>query len=202
MFNENLVFKENKMNIRKIILIVLPLTCLLFIKCSKNKEIISKPSLFITLKDESRNSISNATVRLYKNARDSGITQISDTSGIVIFRNLGVELYYWLAEKGCKTNRNSQNTLNRPLIPGAILYGYSVLSETGTLKITNISTEHYKVSDSLLFNITLSNDTPFIVYPKVGSYVIHSEKVSTPGIGKDTLIQVRCGDTSIINLPY
>ena len=188
------------MNILKIGLTIFSLTCLLFVKCSKNQEIILKPRLFITLKDEAGNGISGATVRLYKNAQDPGITQISDTSGIVIFRNLEAELYYWLAEKGCKTNRNSQNTLDRPLVQNVILYGYSVMSETGTLKITNTLAEPYKVSDSL-FNITL-NDTPYIAYPKVGSYIIHSEKVSTPGIGKDTLIQVSCGDTSFIILPY
>jgi hypothetical protein len=182
-------------------LVLFSLTCLLLTKCSKKQEIILNPRLFITLKDEVGNSIPGATVRLYKNAQDPGIIQISDTTGVVIFRNLEPELYYWLAQKGCRTNRNSQNTLGRPLIQDVILYGYSVMSETGTLKITNTSTEPYKISDSL-FNITLSNDTPYITYPGIGSYLIHSEKVSTPGIGKDTLIQIRCGDTSIIVLPY
>ena len=140
-------------------------------------------------------------MRLYKSANDSGITQISDTTGIVLFSDLDAALYYWLAEKGCKTNRNSQTTLNTELIPGVVLYGYSVLSETGILKITNSSPEPYNVSDSL-FNITLSRDTPYIAYPVIGSYLIHSEKVSTPGAGKDTLIQITCGDTSFLNLPY
>lgn len=188
------------MKILKMGLIVLPLACLLFMMCAKNQDIILKPRLLITLRDEAGKKVPGATVRLYKSEQDSGITQISDTTGTVIFNNLEEELYYWLAVKGCKTNRNSQNTLNRPLIQDAILYGSSVLSETGTLKITNTSTEPYQVSDSL-FNIIL-NDTPYIAFPKVGSYVIHSEKVSTPGIGKDTLIKIRCGDTTSIRLPY
>ena len=178
-------------------------TSLLFIKCTKKEQpILSKPILFITLKDTAGNNISGATVRLYKNDLDTGIIRISDTTGLVKFYNLESEVYYWLAEKGCKTNRNSQTTLNRILIPGAVLYGNSVLSETGTLKITNTSTERSKVSDSTFFNLTISLDTPYITYPKVGSHKIHSEKLSTPGIGKDTLIQIQCGDTTFITLPY
>jgi len=191
------------MNIKIIGLIFLMATSLLFIKCTKKEQpILSKPILFITLKDTAGNNISGATVRLYKNDLDTGIIRISDTTGLVKFYNLESEVYYWLAEKGCKTNRNSQTTLNRILIPGAVLYGNSVLSETGTLKITNTSTERSKVSDSTFFNLTISLDTPYITYPKVGSHKIHSEKLSTPGIGKDTLIQIQCGDTTFITLPY
>lgn len=189
------------MTVRKIVLLVLSLSCLVGIKCSKSHEITTKPSLFITLKDEAGKKVSGATVRLYKNEQDSGITQISDTTGFVFFQNLEAEQYYWLAQKGCKTNRNSQNTTNRALIPDVVLYGYSVLSETGILKIINTDAEPYKVSDSL-FKITISRDTPYILYPIVGLYVIHSEKVNTPGTGKDTLITIQCGDTSRIILPY
>ncbi len=179
---------------------------MLFVMCSKNEEIV-KTGLFITLKDETGTAVKGATVRVYKNVSDTGITQLSDTTGVVYFPDLEVALYYWLAEKGCKTNRNSQVTLNRPLISGVVLYGFSILSETGILKITNNSTEPYKVSDSLRnvamqFKITLNKDSTYIAYPKVGSHVIHSEKLSTPGIGKDTLMQIACGVTNILNLPY
>jgi len=188
------------------LLIVLILTCLSFVMCSKNEEII-KTGLFITLKDEAGNPVQGATVRVYKNVADTGITQLSDSTGVVYFPDLEVALYYWLAEKGCKTNRNSQVTLNRPLILGAVLYGYSILSETGTLKITNNSTEPYKISDSLLntrvvYSDTLHKDSVYIAYPKVGSHIIHSEKLSTPGIGKDTLIQTACGVINTLTLPY
>lgn len=190
----------------KSLLIILVLTCLCFVMCSKNEEVI-KTGLFITLKDETGKAVTGATVRVYKNASDTGITQLSDTTGVVYFPDLEVALYYWLAEKGCKTNRNSQVTLNRPLISGVVLYGFSILSETGILKITNNSPEPYKVSDSLLnvavvFRDTLNKDAIYIAYPKVASHIIRSEKLSTPGIGKDTIMQIRCGDTSFINLPY
>ena len=183
-------------------LIVVLLISALLVRCAKPiKQEIRKPSLFITLKTDSGKSVSGATVRLYKNIRDSGITQISDSTGVVIFHELEVAQYHWLAEKGCKTNRISQTTLNRPLVPNGILYGYSVMAETGTLKIINNSPETYKVSDSL-FNITIKKDTPYIGHRRVRSYLIRSEKISTPGIGKDTLIKINCGVTAVLNIPY
>lgn len=173
-----------------------------FVSCSTPiKEEIKKPTLLIKTRDDSGKVISGAIVRLYKNISDSGLTKISDSTGLVIFSELDPVLYYWLAVKGCKTNRISQMTINRALIPGAVHYGYSVLAETGTLKIINNSTDVYKVSDSL-FNITVKKDSPYIVHRRVRSYLVHTEKISTPGIGKDTLIRIRCGDTSVINLPF
>lgn len=193
-------------NYRLFLLVLLSISSLL-IMCSKPAIIpdLIQPRLFITLKDDSGRSVTGATVRLYKNAGDTGITQLSDSTGVVIFSGLDTVLYYWLAEKGCQTNRVSQTSLNYSLVPNAILYGYSVLTETGTLKIINNSPEPYKVSDSLfnpLFDSTIRKDTPYIAYRRVASYLIHSEKLSTPGIGKDTLIKIKCGDTSVLNLPF
>lgn len=184
-----------------LIIILLLLICLLP-NCTKVvKQEIIKPRLFITLKDDLGKSISGATVRLYKNNIDSNITKTSDSTGVVLFSDLDVATYHWIAEKGCLSNRMSQTTLNRNLVPNAILYGYSVMAETGVLKIINNSAEAYKVSDSL-FNITVKKDSPYVTYRRIRSYLIHSEKVSTPGIGKDTLIKIRCTDTSFLRLPY
>ncbi len=183
----------------RLILIVLPFLGLLIITCGKAIVQEENTQLLITLKDTSGIAIQGATVWLYKNAADTGIIKISDSSGIVFFSGLETVQYYWMAAKGCKNNRNDKMTNGRPLIRGAVLYGYSILSENGTLKITNNSGVPYRVT-SPLFNIIL-NDTPYIKYPVPGSYLIHSEKLSTPGIGKDTMMQVRCGDTSFITLP-
>ena len=172
------------------------------VTCSKKEDVIINPRLLITLKDTSGNAVAGALVRLYKNAADTGITKISDSTGVVFFSDLDPAIYYWLATKGCKTNRNSQTTLNRVLITNAVLYGYSVMRETGTLIITNSSTEPYKVNTDSVFTANVYIDTPYISYPKIGSYLIHSEKLSTPGIGKDTLIQINCDNTALIKLPY
>ncbi len=170
-------------------------------KCSKPLEIMEKPTLLITLKDDSGKLVHGASVRLYKNITDSGITRMTDATGVVIFSALDTTLYYWLAKKGCKTNGLSQVTLNRPLLPGVVLYGYSVLTETGVLKIVNSSPENYKISDSLM-TVTVNKDTPYVAYHKVGSYIIQIQKPGTPALKKDTLIMIRCGDTSLLSLPY
>jgi hypothetical protein len=183
-------------------LIIVVWITLYFVSCAKPIEPeIRKPTLFITVKDDSGKSVAGASVRLYKNMSDTGITQFSDSTGIVIFYELDTTRYYWLAQKGCSTNRVSQTTLNRPLLPNGVFYGYSVLTKTGTLRIINTSSEPYKVSDSL-FSFTVYKDTPYIGHRRVRSYTIHSEKATTPGVGKDTLINIRCGDTSLLSLPY
>jgi len=174
----------------------------LFYSCSKITEPEDKkPALFITLKDDSAKAVSGARVRLYKNNIDSSLVKISDSTGVVIFTDLDVATYNWIAEKGCLTNRISQTTLNRDLIPNVVLYGYSVMSPTGAIKIINNAAEDYKVSDSLI-TITLKKDSSFMAFRRVHAYLIHSEKLSTPGTGKDTLINVLCGDTSVLRLPY
>lgn len=183
-----------------VLLILLP--CLLFFNCAKIQPPEKlKTRLLITLKDDKGLSVAGTVVRLYKNAADTGIVRIADSSGILYYPDLDVAVYYWLAEKGCKNNRASQTTLNRPLVEGFILYGYAVLSETGTLKITNSTAETYKLFDST-FSVKLPADTIYFTYPKVGVHRIKVEKVSTPGVGKDSTIQINCSDTTYIQLPF
>lgn len=173
-----------------------------FHSCTKAPEPENKkPALFITLKDDSAKVVSGATVKLYKNNIDSSLVKISDSNGVVIFTDLDVANYTWLAEKACSTNRVSQTTLNRNLIPDVILYGYSVMAKTGAIKIINNAAEDYKISDSLI-TVTIKKDSSFFAFRRARSYLIHSEKLSTPGTGKDTLINIQCGDTTVLRLPY
>jgi len=182
---------------------VLSLTCLLFLKCAKTvPQEKLRTRLLITLRDDEGKSVAGTVVRLYKNAADTGITRIADSTGVLLYPDLDTVLYHWLAVKGCKNNRGSQTTLNRPLLDGIILYGYSVLSNTGILKVKNNSTETYKLSDSTFFNVTLPADTTCYLYPKIGTHKIHAEKLSAPGIGKDSLIQIKCNDSTLISLPF
>lgn len=192
---------KDKMKKRTPVIIALLLVISFLTNCSKTTEVTVKPILLITLKDETRNPVSGATVRLYKNTADSGITKLSDSTGVVIFYDLEPTIYYWEAAKDCKTNRHSQNTINRALIPGVVLYGYSFLSETGELKITNNSPGAYIISDSR-FSSTIKSDSSFITYHKVGTYLLHSVSVSDSTLIKDTSFQITCNDTTFINLPY
>ena len=166
------------------------------------KEELQKPKLSITLKNDTGKSIVGAVVRLYKDIADTGYFKISDSSGKVLFTDLEPVLYYWFAKKDCLTNRTSQTTLNRPLNPGAIHYGYSVMAETGTLNIINNSIDKYRVSDSVM-NQIIAKDTPYLAHRRVKSFKIHVEKVQEPrDVGKDTLIFIKCGDTSVLKIPF
>lgn len=181
---------------------MLLLTSATLIRCSKTSDVIEvKPRLLITLKDEVGNFVSGANVRLYKNLADTGIIKISDSTGVVIFTDLDAELYYWEAKKGCLTNRISQTTVGRLLIPNVILYGYSLMSETGELIITNNSLESYAVADST-FSAIIKRDSTYTAFKRVGSYLLHSIPISDSTLIRDTLIQINCGDTFRLNLPY
>lgn len=183
------------------LIISLVIICL-FYGCAKVTDPAEqKPVLFITLRDDSAKAVSGATVRLYKTNIDSSLVKISDSTGVVIFNDLDIARYNWIAEKGCLTNRISQTTLNRDMIPDVILYGYSVMAKTGALKIINNGAEDYKIKDSLI-TITLKKDSTYFAFRRVYAYKINSEKISTPGTGKDTIINIQCADTTILRLPY
>ncbi|MEO8111525.1 MAG: hypothetical protein ABI594_15880, partial [Ginsengibacter sp.] len=182
------------------VIMTLLLVISFFTNCSKTTEITAKPVLLITLKDNTGIPVSGATVRLYKNAADSGITKLSDSTGVVIFYDLDPIIYYWEAAKDCKTNRHSQNTINRALIPGVVLYGYSFLSATGELKITNNAPGPYIISDSRFID-TIKSSSSFTTYHNVGAYTLRSVPVSDSTLIRDTTIQVSCNDTTFINLP-
>lgn len=174
---------------------------LLFMSCKKNEQLVLKPRFYITLKNDSAKPVSGATVRLYKDALDPGIILTSDSSGSVLFENLEPLIYYWYAQKGCSTNMTSQYTLNRVLIEDVVLYGNSVMRETGVLKITNTTNQTYTISDSF-YSASVHIDTPYIAQRKIGSYRIRSENVNNPGVFKDTILQVNCADTTRLVLPY
>lgn len=173
----------------------------LFIKCSKvpPPEVL-KTRLLIKLRDLEGKSVTGTIVRLYKNSADSGITKVADSTGVLYYPDLEVATYYWIARNGCKNNLASQTTLNRPLIEGHILYGNSVLSATSAFKIINKSPDSLKISDST-FSLKLRGDTTYWVYHKIGSYKLHYETVKAPLITKDTMVAIKCNDTTVLNLP-
>jgi len=184
------------------LLISILCSCLLLLQCAKEApQEILKTRLLITLRDEKGASVSGTVVRLYKNAADPGIVRTADSTGVLLYPDLEIATYYWLAKKDCKTNLASQTTLGRPLVDGAILYGYSVMAETSTLRLKNTDSITYKLSDSTL-SLTLPADTGFITYPKAGRHRLRLQKQSTPTVFKDTILQFNCGDTIVLNVPF
>lgn len=163
---------------------------------------VLKTRLLITLRDEKGESVNGTVVTLYKkNVPDSAIVRIADSSGVLLYPDLEIATYYWLAKKDCKTNLASQTTLGRNLVNGAILYGYSVMAATSTLKLKNNAADAYKLFDPTI-NLTLPADTNFIAYPKVGSHTLRLQKLSEPRTFKDTILQFNCGDTTDLNIPF
>jgi hypothetical protein len=190
-------------------LIILLSACFLFLTCAKTPPVEKrKTRLLITIRDDEGKSVDSTIVRLYKNASDTGITRMCDSTGILLYPDLDTVVYYWTAIKGCKNNRASQTTLNRPLQEGLILYGYSVLSANGTLKVHNSSASFYKIVDSSftitlpVFSATLPADTTWLGYPKLGKHKIYVQIADTTVKRKDTTIIFKCGDTAVLNLPF
>jgi hypothetical protein len=185
-----------------VLVVVVLMTVMLFINCSKTPpEPTLKTRLLITLRDDEGKSVDSAIVKLFKNGTTTAITKMVDSTGIAYFPDLETVTYHWTAEKGCKTNLASQQTLNKPLVEGGILYGYSVLSSRAVLKIQNTSADKYKLTDSTI-NVSLAADTTLYVYPKIGNRTFHFVPVDTLKKAKDTVLKIRCGDTAFLKLPF
>lgn len=176
----------------------------LFVTCSKiQPEETLKTRLLITLRDDEGKRVDSALVTLYKTGVTTPVDTLSvDSTGIAYFPDLDVATYYWTAAKGCKTNLASQQSLNKPLIQGMILYGYSVLSSRAVLKIENTTANTYKIMDSTI-SVSFRGDTTLYVYPKIGKRTFHFAPVDTVNNkALDTVMQLNCGDTAYLKLPF
>lgn len=175
-----------------------------FTGCSKNSN-DSTPSLQITFKDESGNLVSGASVKLYRaldRINQIGTTQISGANGIVTFTNLPTDTYTSLAEKGCQTNFANQLLLAYPVTENVLHTVTDFLYNAGHLKLINTTSVNYSITAPFFpIGSTLSSNTTLVTNVRVGSYAIHGEPVTTPGIGRDTVINITCGDTAIISYP-
>ena len=181
---------------------ILSMTVLLFITCAKTQpEPVLKTRLLITLRDDEGKSVDSAVVKLYKKGTTIPVIKTVDSTGIAYFPDLETATYYWTAEKGCKNNLASQQTLNKPLIEGVILYGYSILSSRAVLQIENTSADKYQLSDSTI-NVSLAGDTTMYVYPKIGNRTFHFVPSDTLKKTKDTMVNIICGDTAFLKLPF
>lgn len=176
---------------------------LFVVSCTKiAPEPVLKTRLLITLRDDEGKRVDSALVTLYKNGVAAPVDTLSvDSTGIAYFPDLAVATYHWTAAKGCKTNLASQQSLNKPLIEGMILYGYSVLSSRAVLKIENTTANTYTIADSTI-NVSFRGDTTLYVYPKIGTRTFHFEPADTLKNALDTVMEVTCGDTAYLKLPF
>ncbi len=183
---------------------ILMLAGIFFTACSKTT-VEQTATLQITVKHIAGGVISGATVNLYKYELPPShqilATQITGTNGIVTFNNLSPIAYGWDAEKGCQ--KGQYGTWLGPLNIGILNKGVILVIETGTLKLINNSSETYLVNGFQATNaLNLLSNTTYFTNLNAGPYTIHGEPISTPGIGRDTLINIVCSDTATITYPY
>jgi hypothetical protein len=189
-------------NLKHVVLLAI---ILVFTQCSKTNNDEAPTDMRITVIDQTGNRVAGATVKFAQSPYfmpGYTSTQTSDINGNVLFSNISTSsrFYYIYAEVGCNNNVADTSfprflTLNTLNVDSIIVY------EKGALRINNTSNEGYHISSSF-FNTTLPANIQTTYNPRAGNYVVHSEQLSSPGAGKDTLIHITCGDTSTITLPY
>ena len=185
--------------------IILVLVCILFTGCSKDTN-STAASLQITCKDESGNLITGASVRLYRTfdpINQVGTTLITGTDGTVTFNNLSEDIYVWVAEKDCQTNQINQLQMTLFLTGNKLNTVTDILHNAGYLKLINTTSSiDYSIRAPFFsMRTTLPANTIQVTSVRVGSYTVHGEQVANPGVGKDTVINIICGDTSVIKYP-
>lgn len=141
---------------------------------------VENTSLEITVKNNFGNTLSNASVKLYRTITDwknennqIGETHYSGSDGVVKFNNLTDSKYYWLAEKDCYNNRNGAQTTVDNLTKNANNTIDVITSPTGTLKFTSNSSNPYYIYINGDFALELEgHGTHFIPYAPTGNYSI------------------------------
>jgi hypothetical protein len=175
---------------------------LVFLTCTKEAPVPSlKTRLVITLADDEGKSVDSTVVKLYKKGIDTPMVKIADSTGLIYYSDLEVATYYWTAQKGCKNILASQSSLSGPLPQGLATYRYCVLSSRAVLKITNTAPFAYRLTDSTI-SVSFKADTTLYAYPKIGLRTLHFVPSDTLQKARDTVMRIKCGDTTFIKLPF
>jgi hypothetical protein len=176
-----------------------------FIGCKKDK---ISTTLEIRVVDEQGIYIDGASVKIYTTQSDMendtnqfGKTQTTDVNGKVTFSNLGPDIYYWFAGKGCQNNVNGITTtpaldLNVTRVVTTTLYG------TGTLTLTNQSpTSQYQVYLNG-YPLLTANPGASYTYIYVPADTYYLEAVQVNGTGDKTYSgAITCGSTLTFIFP-
>lgn len=197
----------------------------LFQSCSKDEDLSNGPnssngnnnnnggtSLELTVKDHLGNVVSGATVKLYTSetnwanqTNQVGNTLYTNASGKVKFQNLTNIQYYWFAEKDCLNNFNGAITTTTPLQANATTTLDVILSQTGSLRLNNTSSNPYRIyiNGTARFDMD-GGTTRTINYVPTGSYSIRVLQLSgylfTP-TDQTYTGNVGCGQTLTTTFP-
>ncbi len=134
------------------------------------------------------------------------LSEVSDATGNVTFKNLSGNMYFWFASKNCISNgypiNDSHNYESAPLKAHSVNTAKSVLKSTGTILVINNSTNGYVVrgGGAYPFNVSASGGpTSWLVtnYP-IGQYTITATQTS--GYVGNPIVRnfngiLSCGDT-------
>lgn len=171
---------QNRPKMKKTALLCAIFTLSLF-SCSKTT-ITTPPStsLEISLKDELGSPVVGATVKLYSSESDylneRGQIQGSKTSnsaGVVLFENLSSIKYYFSANKDCLTNAFGGVATSTVLASNTKNMTTAVLAKSGTLKITNTSSNLYDIYINGILEIpNMAGGTTSSFKAGVGTYNI------------------------------
>jgi len=153
--------------------------------CTKDN-VPTPTSLEITLLNDSGNTMTNASVKLYSSEEDMkngtnqvGTTQLSNESGVVRFSDLSNIKYYWFAEKGCENNANSIFTTASPLTLNTNNEVNVIMSGTGNVRLESTSTNPYQVYINGVPVFEMSGgSTREIYFMPIGSYSIRILQLS------------------------
>lgn len=180
--------------------------------CSKEEDATPTTALELTITDNTDTPVSGATVKLYtsqanlkEQTNEIGKAQISDANGKVTFKDLEAIKYYWRAEKGCQNNIQGIYETPSPITANQLNASVTVLTATGTLKMTNNSNDPYQVyiDGKLVFTAQAGYMYTFEYVP-TNSYSIRVVQVSGYGLhptDKSYNAKVVCGATTNIVFP-
>jgi hypothetical protein len=188
----------------KYILFLVTIIIFSIIGCKKDR---ISTTLEIRVVDEQGIYVNGASVKLFKTQSDMendtnqfGATQMSDVNGKVTFNNLGTDIYYWFAEKGCLNNVNGITTT--PALDLNVTRVVSTtLSGTGTLKFINQSTSPYQVYINGYPLLVANPGTSYsYVYVPVDTYYL--EAIQVNGTTDKTYSgAITCGSTLTFSFP-
>jgi hypothetical protein len=178
-----------------------------FSSCKKENIAPPDTSLTIIVSDELGNIVPGATVTLYTSlTSNDGIPQISDSKGMVTFKELSPIVYYWSATLGCKTNLSSSISTVSPIYKNTDNQFGTIIKGTGGINFTNHSSNPYRVyvNGNVVFDSMNGNSVKTNYLATEGNYSIRVLQLSgfllTP-TDETFTGNVVCGGTLTVAFP-
>lgn len=181
-------------------------------KTDTNEDVKQDTSLEIAVKDNLGNPVGGADVYLYTSEtnwknRINQVTSslVTDANGKVNFTGLNSLKYYWYAEKDCYNNVNGSVTTTQPITANTKTYVNTIISASGTIKLTSTSSYPYRVYINGEQTLDMNGGTTEYFYNKpVGNYTIRVLQLSGYVLyptDKTFNGKVECGTTFSITYP-